>query len=89
MRPANGTYRLHSDPAGNPPRSYDMQFCIDDAGGHCSFGDMEWLPGSDMFRHEKADVSIRFTGPSTFVAVVDAGEPGEQTYSGTYVMEAN
>lgn len=94
MNPGPGTYRLTSTPSGAPPTSYSMTMRIDGAGvGHVTFGELLWDPAEDWFRHPKANVVVRFlsayvAGPpevlGTFVAIVKAGQPDEQTYSGTY-----
>lgn len=83
MHPADGRYRLTSNPSGNPPRQYDMLVEVVGNVMRCTFGDMEWVASSDFFHHEKADIAIRCEGAGTFTAIVKAGTPQEQTYAGT------
>jgi hypothetical protein len=96
MRPAPGRrFRLKSHPTGTPPRQYDMLVEVFEWGYRATFGDLHFVsndpasPSYDLARHPKADVSIRCTGNGTFVAIVKAGEPDEETYSGTCEEEVD
>lgn len=93
MKPANGSYRLRSNP--NPPGKPDMRLTISGDSisgwtGEATCGRYEYYPApQDWFGlgGPPPKVVIRFTGPTEFVAIVNPGGPGEQQYTGTYAPE--
>ena len=94
MKPANGSYRLRSDP--NPPGTPDMRLTIggDSISGYtgeATCGKYEWDAAHDWFvlGGTPAKVVIRFLNGTQFVAIVNpgAGPPAEKTYTGSYTAE--
>jgi hypothetical protein len=51
---------------------------------HASFGEFDWDPVHDWWKHRSLDIYIRFISATRFVAIENAGTPQEVQWSGSY-----